>query len=98
MFGGATEAIEKEADKLKEDIRTLKEAKEKIQETEVETADDKKLRDQRLNKVRRMLKETIGNYQATKMKLKQLLKDAGFPDGKNLPEIQLITTAVYLDV
>jgi peptide/nickel transport system substrate-binding protein len=31
-------------------------------------------------------------------KTKQLLKEAGFPEGKNLPEIQLITTAVYLDV
>ncbi len=31
-------------------------------------------------------------------KAKQLLKEAGFPEGKNLPEIKLITTAVYLDV
>jgi peptide/nickel transport system substrate-binding protein len=31
-------------------------------------------------------------------KAKQLLEEAGFPNGKNLPEIQLITTAVYLDV
>lgn len=31
-------------------------------------------------------------------KAKQLLIEAGFPNGTNLPEIQLITTAVYLDV
>jgi peptide/nickel transport system substrate-binding protein len=29
---------------------------------------------------------------------KKLLAEAGFPDGKNLPEIKLITTSVYVDV
>jgi peptide/nickel transport system substrate-binding protein len=31
-------------------------------------------------------------------KSKQLLAEAGFPDGKDLPAIKLITTSVYLDV
>jgi oligopeptide transport system substrate-binding protein len=41
---------------------------------------------------------TVVGYNCQPEKAKQLLKDAGFPEGKNLPEIQLITTAVYLDV
>ena len=41
---------------------------------------------------------TVIGFSYQPEKAKQLLKDAGFPDGKNLPEIQLITTAVYLDV
>lgn len=41
---------------------------------------------------------TVAGYSYQPEKTKQLLIEAGFPDGKNLPEIQLITTAVYLDV
>jgi peptide/nickel transport system substrate-binding protein len=41
---------------------------------------------------------TILGYSYQPQKTKQLLKEAGFPDGKNLPEIKLITTSVYLDV
>jgi peptide/nickel transport system substrate-binding protein len=41
---------------------------------------------------------TVVGYDYQPEKAKQLLKEAGFSDGKNLPEIQLITTAVYLDV
>ena len=41
---------------------------------------------------------TVVGYNYQPEKAKQLLKEAGFADGKNLPEIQLITTAVYLDV
>ena len=41
---------------------------------------------------------TVVGFSYQPKKSKQLLKEAGFPEGKNLPEIQLITTAVYLDV
>ena len=41
---------------------------------------------------------TITGFSYQPEKAKQLLIEAGFPDGKNLPEIKLITTAVYLDV
>ena len=41
---------------------------------------------------------TIVGFSYEPEKAKQLLIEAGFADGKNLPEIQLITTAVYLDV
>lgn len=41
---------------------------------------------------------TLKGFSYDPQKSKQLLTEAGFPDGKNLPEIKLITTSVYLDV
>ncbi|MFN5830376.1 MAG: ABC transporter substrate-binding protein, partial [Bacteroidota bacterium] len=42
--------------------------------------------------------ENITGFNYNPQLAKKLLAEAGFPDGKNLPEIKLITTSVYVDV
>lgn len=42
--------------------------------------------------------ENIIGFNYNPQLAKKLLAEAGFPDGKNLPEIKLITTSVYVDV
>lgn len=40
----------------------------------------------------------VKGYHYDPVKTKQLLKEAGFPDGKNLPVIKLLTIAIYADM
>ncbi len=40
----------------------------------------------------------VKGYHYDPVKTKQLLKEAGFPDGKNLPAIKLFTIAIYADM
>lgn len=42
--------------------------------------------------------EKVKGYNYDPDKCRQLLKEAGFPDGKNLPEIKLLTIPVYSDM
>jgi ABC-type transport system substrate-binding protein len=40
----------------------------------------------------------VKGYHYDPVKTRQLLKEAGFPDGKNLPVIKLLTIAIYADM
>lgn len=42
--------------------------------------------------------EKVKGYQYDPAKTKALLKEAGFPDGKGLPRIRLLTIAIYADM